>query len=287
LKYVILGAQGQLGQAFLRLLRHEAIGLNRDRVDLIKPDPMREVLNALHPDVVINCTAYNWVDKAESDPITPFAVNAWGVRDLARICRSLDCIFVHFSSNYVFGLDRARRTPYQENDSPGPVSLYGTSKLAGEYLVRSECAKHFVIRTTGLFGLVQPGTARRSFVELMLHLAGQGGPIRVVNDQICSPTCTDDLAAATLNILTTGAYGLYHLTSAGECTWHEFARSIFELAGVNRDLHGVSSADYGASAQRPEYSVLANDAYRNLGMTPIRHWREALADYLRKRIKPF
>jgi len=284
LKYAILGAQGQLGQAFMRLLGHEAIGLNRDRVDLTNTDQMRESLNALKPEVAINCTAYNWVDKAESDAGTPFAVNAWGVRDLARICQALDCVLVHFSTNYVFGLDRACRTPYKESDLPGPVSVYGTSKLAGEYLVRSEWAKHFVMRTTGLFGLVQPGTTRRSFVELMLHLAEQGAPIRVVNDQICSPTCTDDLAAATVKIFTTGAFGLYHLTSAGECTWHEFARSIFELAGVNADLHGVSSADLGAPAQRPEYSVLANDAYRNLGMTPICHWREALADYLRERV---
>jgi dTDP-4-dehydrorhamnose reductase len=283
LKYAILGVNGQLGQAFLRILGQEAMGLTRAQVDLIRPEGMRAVLEKLRPGVVINCSAYNAVDKAESDPVLAFAVNAWGVRDLARICQTLGCVLVHFSTNYVFGLDRACRKPLGETALPGPVEIYGASKLAGEYLARAACSKHFVIRTCGLFGLVRPDSARRSFVELMLHLAGQGQRIRVVNDQICSPTLTDDLAARTLELLGTKAYGLYHVTSAGECTWHEFARAIFDLAGVSADLHGVSSAQFGAPAPRPEYSVMANEGCARLGLAPMRHWNEALAEYLRER----
>ena len=156
---------------------------------------------------------------------------------------------------------------------PGPVSVYGLSKLAGEYLVRAFCPRHFVIRTCGLFGVVEPGTARRSFVELMLHLAEKGQRIRVVDDQVCSPTRTDDLAAATLSLLKSAAFGLYHVTSAGECSWHEFARSTFALAGIDADLHAVASSDFGAPAQRPAYSVMANEAYGRLGLPPIRHWQ--------------
>jgi dTDP-4-dehydrorhamnose reductase len=283
LKYAVVGANGQLGQAFLRIFGPEAIGLTRAQVDLTRPKEARGALEAIRPDVVINCTAYNAVDKAESDPAAAFAVNTWGVRDLTAICQALDCVFVHFSTNYVFGLDRAGRAPLSEAALPGPVSVYGASKLAGEYLVRALSPRHFVVRTCGLFGMIRPDSARRSFVELMLHLSTQGQRIRVVNDQTCSPTNTDDLAAATLSLLRTKAYGLYHLTSAGECTWYEFARTIFELAGLRVDLSGVSSADFAAPAQRPEYSVMGNEAYRRLGLAPIRPWQEALAAYLRER----
>jgi dTDP-4-dehydrorhamnose reductase len=278
--YAILGANGQLGQAFLRMLGPRAIGLPHSQCDLSKAEAMHAILDSIHPDVVINCAAYNMVDKAESDPATAFAVNAWGVRDLAEICRKLRCVLVHYSTNYVFGLDALCRTPLRETDLPGPVGIYGASKLAGEYLARARCAKHFVIRTCGLYGHVQPGTTRRSFVALMLHLANEGRPIRVVNDQICSPTYTDDLAIATLSLLETKAYGLYHLTSAGECSWHEFARTIFDLAQVSADLQGIGSAEFGAPAPRPEYSVMANEAAARLGLRPIRHWKDALTSYL-------
>jgi dTDP-4-dehydrorhamnose reductase len=284
LKYAVLGANGQLGQAFLRALGQDATGLTRDQVDLTQSERMRAVLEKLRPEVVVNCTAYNGVDAAESDLVTPFAVNAWGVRDLARICQDLGCVLVHFSTNYVFGWDRVRRSPLGETDLPGPVGVYGASKLAGEYLARAACARQYVIRTTGLFGVVRPGSTRASFVELMLRLAGQGQPIRVVNDQICSPTRTDDLAMATLALLGTGAYGLYQLTSAGECTWHEFARTIFDMVGARVDLRAVASDDFGSPARRPEYSVMANEAYGRLGLAPIRHWKDALAQYLGERV---
>ncbi len=283
MRYAILGANGQLGQAFMRILGAEAVALRRPQINLSKSAELRAILAQLKPDVVLNCTAYNQVDKAESEPEAAFAVNAWGVRDLAKICRDLDCVFVHYSTNFVFGLDRQRRTPLSEIDLPGPESVYAASKLAGEYLAQSTSAKHFVIRTCGLFGVIGAEETRRNFVEIMLHFAGQGKPVRVVNDQICAPTRADDLAAATVRLLATKKCGLYHLTSAGECTWYEFARTIFELAGVKADLHAISSAEYAAAAKRPAYSVLANEAYRRLGLEPMPHWQAALANYLRDR----
>jgi dTDP-4-dehydrorhamnose reductase len=283
LRYAILGAHGQLGQAFSRVLGPCADPLTRAQADLTEPEALRKQLISLRPDVVFNCAAYNLVDKAETDPAAAFAVNTWGVHQLARVCEELGAVLVHYSTNYVFGLDRECRTPLAETALPGPVSVYGTSKLAGEYLVRAACAKHFVIRTCGLFGLTQPGSGKRSFVELMLRLASEGKPIQVVNDQVCAPTRTDDLAAATLALLGTGAYGLYHLTSGGECSWHEFAKTIFELAGVKANLTGVSSTSFAAAAERPAYSVLANEAYERLGCPSLPHWRKALADYLRER----
>ena len=286
MRYAILGANGQLGQVFSRLLGNRAIPLARDQADLTEPETLRATLTSVRPDVVLNCAAYNLVDKAESDPAPAFAVNAWGVGALARICRDLDSIFVHYSTNYVFGLDRECRTPYAESALPGPISAYAASKLAGECLARAGCAKHFVVRTCGLFGVTRPAGGKRSFVELMLHLAKEGKPIRVVNDQVCAPTRTDDLATATLALLGTGAYGLYHLTSAGACSWFEFARAIFEIAEVKADLTGVSSVEFGAPAARPAYSVLANHSYAQLGFRPLPDWRDALAAYLAERQEP-
>jgi dTDP-4-dehydrorhamnose reductase len=250
---------------------------------LTRPDTLRAALDDLRPDVVVNCAAYNFVDRAETEPPAAFAVNAWGVRDLALLCAERNCTLVHFSSDYVFGLDEARRTPWTEADPPGPVGVYGLSKLAGEYLVRALCPRHVVIRTCGLYGVWGSGGKGGNFVETMLRLAGQGKPIRIVADQVCTPSYTADVAAGTVALLAAGRPGLFHLTNAGSCSWYEFARAIFELARVPADVVPITSREYGASARRPAYSVLEPAACRALGLPPLRPWREALAAYLDER----
>jgi dTDP-4-dehydrorhamnose reductase len=237
----------------------------------------------VRPDVVVNCAAYNFVDRAEAEPEAAFAVNAWGVRQLALACRDRGCLLVHFSTDYVFGLDEARATPYREDDAPGPVSAYGLSKLAGEYLVRALCPRHVVVRTCGLYGVWGSGGKGGNFVETMLRLAGQGKPLRVVADQVCTPSYAADMADATAALLRNGRPGLYHLTNAGACSWHEFAAAVFELAGVRADLTAITSDEYGAPARRPRYSVLARGACDALGLPSPRPWREALAAYLNER----
>jgi dTDP-4-dehydrorhamnose reductase len=201
MNYIVLGSAGQLGRDLCPRLSGKVIPLTRDSADLTQPEGLRAVLIRERPDVVINCAAYNLVDRAESEPEAAFAVNAWGVRHLALICRDLDCLLVHFSTDYVFGLDEARRTPWAEDDAPGPVSVYGLSKLAGEYLVRSLCPRHIVIRTCGLYGVWGSGGKGGNFVETMLRLASQGRPLRVVADQVCTPTYTVDVAEATIGVL--------------------------------------------------------------------------------------
>jgi dTDP-4-dehydrorhamnose reductase len=283
MKYAVLGAAGQLGRDLCPRLAGEVVPLTRAQADLTRPETLRAVLGELRPDVVVNCAAYNLVDRAEAEPEAAFAVNAWGVRSLAVVCRDLDCVLVHFSSDYVFGLDEGRRTPYAEADAPGPVGVYGLSKLAGEYLVRALCPRHLVVRTCGLYGVWGSGGKGGNFVETMLRLAGQGRPLRVVADQVCTPSYTADVAAATAALVQTGRFGLYHLTNAGSCSWHEFARAVFELAGVRADLSTTTSREYGAPARRPGYSVLASDGYEALGLPPLRPWPEALAAYLCER----
>ncbi len=283
MNYAVLGAAGQLGRDLCPRLAGQVTALTRERADLTRPDTLRATLTTLRPDVVINCAAYNFVDKAETEPEAAFAVNAWGVRALAGVCRDLNCVLVHFSTDYVFGLDESRRVPYRETEAPGPVSVYGLSKLTGEYLVRALCPRHFVLRTCGLYGVWGSGGKGGNFVETMLRLAGQGKALKVVADQTCTPSYTVDVATATAALVQTDRYGLYHLTNGGSCSWHELARTIFAIAGVSANLSPTTSHAYGAPARRPAYSVLATGAYEALGLPPLRPWQEALAAYLQER----
>lgn len=283
MKYAVLGAAGQLGRDLCPRLPGEVISPSRERLDLAVPESIRPTLETIRPDVVINCAAYNFVDKAETEPQAAFAVNTWGVRELALVCRDLDCVLLHFSTDYVFGLDDERASPYSETDAPGPVSVYGLSKLAGEYVVRAICSRHFVVRTCGLYGVWGSGGKGTNFVETMLRVAGQGKPLRVVADQTLTPSYTMDIATAAAALAQTDRYGLYHLTNRGQCSWHEFAAAIFELAHVKADLSPTSSKEFGAPARRPGYSVMANQAYDALGLPAMRPWREALAAYLEER----
>ncbi len=285
MRFAVLGAAGQLGRDLCPRLPGEVVSLARDRADLTRPEAARAALDEAAPDVVINCAAYNFVDKAEAEPPAAFAVNAWGVRDLALWCRDRGRLLVHFSTDYVFGLDESRLTPWAEADAPGPVSVYGLSKLAGEYLVRSTCPAHLVVRTCGLYGVWGSGGKGGNFVETMLRRAAAGKPLRVVADQVCTPSYTADVADATVALLAAGCQGLFHVTNAGACSWHEFTAAAFELAGVAADLTAITSREFGAPARRPAYSVLAPRALTSAGLAPLRPWREALAAYLGERGK--
>src|SRR5262249_41465126 len=227
MRIAVLGAAGQLGRDLYPRLAGEVIPLDRADAELTDADGLRQLLTELRPNLVVNCTAYNFVDKAESEPSVAFAVNAVAVGQLATVCRDLDCPLVLFSTDYVFGFDLNRTTPWLESDAPRPVSVYGVSKLAGEYLVQSASPKNLVIRTCGLYGVWGSGGKGTNFVETMLRLAGQGKPIRVVNDQRCTPSFTPDVADPTASLIQNGASRLYHVTSGGDCTWYEFARGIF------------------------------------------------------------
>jgi dTDP-4-dehydrorhamnose reductase len=274
----LLGSQGQLGSELAaELPADQTRCVTRAEADLAIPGQVTTLLEALRPSVVINCTAYNLVDKAEDDPAAAFAVNAFGVRELALACAKLKATLVHFSTDYVFGLEGFRGEPYRESDAPGPVSTYGVSKLTGEYFVRALCPRHYVIRTCGLYGQHGAGGKGTNFVETMLRLARAGKPLKVVEDQILTPTNARDVARAIPQLLEECPFGLYHLTNSGSCSWHEFAQTIFTLAGMQTDLKPTTSAEYGSRAARPAYSVLTTEHTT----TPrLRPWQEALAEYV-------
>jgi dTDP-4-dehydrorhamnose reductase len=283
MKIAVLGSQGQLGRDLCPRLPRGVVPLTRAEIDLTHPVTLASTLASLRPDVLVNCAAYNFVDKAETEPEAAFAANAWGVRELARACAAVECKLVHFSTDYVFGLDAAHTEPLTEDDPPGPVSVYGLSKLAGEYLVRSTLADHLVIRTCGLYGVWGSGGKGGNFVETMLRVAEQGKPLRVVADQRCTPSYTADVAEAAAGLIRAGATGLYHVTSGGSCSWYEFAGEIFRQSGVRADLTPITSAQFGAPARRPPFSVLSNARLTSVGLNTPREWTEALAAYLVER----
>jgi dTDP-4-dehydrorhamnose reductase len=289
LKTVILGARGQLGAALQSTLADfDPICLDHAALDICDAKAVDLRIRELRPDVVLNAAAYNQVDAAEDEAERAFRVNALAPRDLARACSAAGALIVHFSTDYVFGGDSD--IPYREEDLALPRSAYGASKLAGEQFVRSEAALHVVIRTSGLYGLHGQGGKGGNFVETMLGLGARKTKIRVVNDQVLTPTSAADLAAKVVEILerweqsrSQDLLGLYHVTNAGSCSWYQFASEIFRRSHVEVDLEPISTAEYGARAERPRYSVLAHGHLKRLGLDDMRDWRAALADYLAQR----
>jgi dTDP-4-dehydrorhamnose reductase len=280
MKIMVLGAAGQLGRRLCLALPGNIVGFTRTHADLTEPLQLRSAFERHRPEVVVNAAGFTEVDRAEAEPAAAFAVNASAMRDLAILCRDFDCALIHFSTNYVFGAEAERAVPYAESDAPGPINVYGDSKLLGEEHIRSLWPRHFILRTAGLYGTSLEGSGRVNFVATMLRKARAGTPIRVVSDQICTPTSAADLADAVRELLGSEAYGLYHLTNAGDCSWHEFAQAIFALSGRPARLEPIRSHEYAALAARPRYSVLANARWIENRFAPLRPWREALAHYL-------
>src|SRR2546422_1031544 len=260
----------------------EVVPLTRRELDVLDADRVRAVLADLRPTCVVNTAAYNRVDQAEDDRASAFALNAKAVETLAATCQALGATFVHFSTDYVF--DGRRSAPYRESDAPNPLNVYGESKLEGERLALARCERAVIFRVAGLFGVARSsGKGGTNFVETMLRLAQKGGPIRVVADQVLGPSYTRDLAPKVWRVLPRAAHQIYHLTNAGQTSWHGFARRAFELAGVATEVVPVTSAGFGARARRPAYSVLAHANLAALGEDDLRPWDAALAAYVAER----
>jgi len=283
-RVVVLGAGGQLASDLERVMQGwDLILLRHADLDICDHARARQALTRAAPEVVINTAAFHRVDDCEDQPEKAFRVNAIAVRNLAQVCRDLSCVLAHISTDYVF--DGHKREPYNEDDLPIPLSVYGASKLAGESFVRSIAPGNLVIRTSGLYGEAGSSGKGGNFVETMISLAKSGEPIRVVDDQVFSPTYTKDLAVKMRELLESEAHGLFHITNQGQCTWFAFASRVFELVGLKPDLSPTSSEAFGAKAARPAYSVLANERLRTQRSSLPRDWQYALTDYLSWRMK--
>ena len=282
MKILIIGANGQLGTDLVTILRrYQVIALTHQEIEVRDHQETRKILEGHKPEVVINTSAYHRVDLCEDHLEEAFKVNAYAVRNLAWVCQDLESVLVHLSTDYVFGGEK--KNPYREEDLPNPLNAYGVSKLAGEYFVCQICQAYFIIRTSGLYGVAGAPGKGGNFVELMIRLAKEGKPIKVVKDQVLTPTYTKELAKKIAQLIETGEYGLYHVTNNGQCSWYEFTRVIFELVGLHPDLSATTSEEFGARAKRPHYSVLENANLRKFGLDDLSNWRETLEQYLKEK----
>lgn len=284
MKVLVIGNKGQLGSDMARVLseaNYEVISLGHAQLEITSQAEVAQALREICPAAVVNCASFVRVDESECRPDVAFSVNSVGALNVAMVCAELAAACVYISTDYVFGGDK--RTPYIEEDAPNPLNVYGVSKLAGEYFMRNVCAKHYVVRTSGLYGAVGSSGKGGNFVETMIRLAEQDKSIRVVNDQILTPTYTKDLAHKIKELLETDAYGLYHVTNAGSCSWYEFAQKIFDFLGLKPDCAPTTTESYGAKARRPAYSILEHGSLRRLGLGNMRSWVSALEAYLQEK----
>lgn len=277
MKALVAGAGGQLGRELVSALADEAAWAgDHSQLDVTDGAAVVSVLDRVRPDVIFNATAYNRVDQAEAEPDVALAVNALAPHRLSQAARETGALIVHFSTDYVFDGEATR--PYREDDYPRPLGVYGVSKMAGEQLVTAAGGEHLIIRTSGVLGRGGSEQKGGSFATRILARARQGQPLRVVADQTFSPTCAADLAAATLALVRAGARGLVHVANAGSCTWHELAEATLALAGVDVPVQAIESTELSLPARRPAYSVLDTRRSLELGLRPLRSWREALPD---------
>jgi dTDP-4-dehydrorhamnose reductase len=225
------------------------------------------------------------VESCEAHPEAAYTVNAIGARNLASVTKAMGTILVHFSTDYVF--DGAKNRPYVETDLPLPLNVYGNTKLAGEHFIRAENPKHFVLRTSALYG-THPCRAKGglNFVELMLKLARERGKVRVVNSEIVSPTSTSELARQIVSLSRGDAYGLYHATGEGACSWYEFAAEVFRETRTKVDLQVATPDEFPIKVPRPKYSVLENHGLKQLGINQFKPWQVALREYLTRECLP-
>ena len=282
MRILLTGHLGQLATDFKGVLADDELILTeREDLRLEDASAVQEFVARAAPELVINCAAYNRVDEAEDRPEDAFAANVFGVRNLALAARTVGAPMVHFSTDYVF--DGPARAPYTEDDLPCPRSVYGVSKLAGELMLQSTWEKHYICRVCGLYGYAGSRDKGSNFVETVIARAREGKPLRIVDDQVLTPTPTLDVAEAVRGLIDTGRYGLYHMTSAGQCSWHEFAKAIFEELATPVDLTPVTSEAFSTKARRPRYSVLDNRNLRAIGLPDLAPWREGLRRYLADR----
>jgi dTDP-4-dehydrorhamnose reductase len=284
---VVFGAAGQLGVELMRELKsrgYPTIGFDRGEVDITDGAAVESAVAAHEADVVFNAAAYNQVDVAEREPEAAFQINALAVRHMALACRQADAQLVQFSTDYVF--DGFAHHPYAEDDHPHPLSAYAVSKLAGELYARAYLDNALIVRTSGVYGPGGRNTARGNFVELMMRMASSQRPIRVVQDHVASPTFAPLLAARAADLVERGQSGVFHVGGGAPISWFQFARLIFQAAGVDPLVLATSQREYRTAARRPQYSALSNAKMERLGLEPMPPMAKALQEYFAERTRP-
>ena len=275
MKILITGSDGMLGHDLADVLKgkHELILTTSKTLDITDKNHVIDFVSSQKPDMLINAAAYTDVDGCEKNQELAYSVNGEGVRNLAMACKKIGCGLVHISTDYVFNGENTR--PWVEDDETGPISVYGKSKLEGEKAICEILEKYFILRTAWLYGV-----NGRNFPKTMLELAENHSKITVVYDEVGTPTYTLDLAQAISKLIETDCYGIYHLTNSGSCSWCEFAKYIFEIAGADVEVVPVTADEFARPAPRPSYSVLENRNWVENGFEPLRNYTEAIKEYI-------
>jgi dTDP-4-dehydrorhamnose reductase len=284
MRILVVGRVGQLGSALSEVLpeRYETKFLDQPNIDLASPSSLREIVLSSRPAVVINAAAYTAVDRAESEAALAHTINAEAPGVMASACKEIDAVFMHFSTDFVF--DGTSGVPYTENSPTAPASVYGQSKLAGEEAIAAATERHVILRTAWLFSSVG-----HNFLKTMLRLAGGGSEIRVVADQVGSPTYAWDLAQVTRAIVeglakgNDDSFGLYHAVNGGMTSWHGFATKIFDLIGWKEvRVRAISTEEYPTPAPRPRFSALSCERLRQTFDLTLPDWQDAVARCLQR-----
>ncbi len=283
-KVVVFGGGGQLGVELCREFEHRdwiVQRFERQQLDIADAHQVEAAIAQADPQLVVNAAAYNQVDIAESEPLSAYQVNSLAVRNLAVACRQTDAQLIHYSTDYVF--DGTKGSPYVETDATHPIGAYAVSKLAGELYARAYLENVLIVRTSGVFGPGGMFTPRGNFVELMLRLARESKPIRVVGDFVASPAYAPALATRTVEMVDKQLRGVYHLGGGEAISWFDYAAMIFELAGLSPALEPTNEKEYRTPARRPKFSALSNSKLEAAGVTPMPPMREAVESYLSAR----
>ncbi len=256
-------------------------GFDRAAADIRDSAKLERTLAEIDPQAVFNAAAYNQVDVAEREPLAAYEANGLGVRNLALACRQSDARLIHFSTDYVFDGNLGR--PYRENDPTHPQGAYAVSKLAGELYAQAYLDRPIIVRTCGVFGPAGVHTGHGNFVETMLRLSRSGKPIRVVEDFVASPTYAPALASRAIDLFERNLDGIFHIGGGEPVSWFEFARLIFEKAGIAADLQPTNEREYRTAAKRPRYSALENARLQDSGIAPMPPMAQAVEEYFQSR----
>jgi len=281
MRVVILGSNGQLGSDLVEEFTaygDEVYPLTHADLNVEDFNSVHTALSTLKPDCVVNPTAFHVVHQCESDPLKAFQINALGALHIAKTSEELGALNVYYSTDYVF--DGAQHHPYIETDAPNPLNIYASTKLLGEYYTLNYCQKGFAVRVSGLYGKVPCRAKGGNFITTMIKAAKEKSEVKVVQDEILTPTPTREIARRTIYVIQSGAFGLFHLTCEGECSWYEFAKVIFSMLKIQTPLLPCSVKDFPSIVRRPFYSVLENKKANELQLQKMPYWKEALETFL-------